>query len=181
MRVAVIYASLCVALLALRAPPADAQAGRVSVRQSTVDKNAVDRPARIHVTWPDGGDDTLSVDLGVTVDAVKPNGPLASRWMIGPSVEYHRNTSTSKEQDLLAVGGTAIWIAGDPERTIHYTQSRLQYKRNRVKDTTSVLALVRYTPPPAVYGDGVGTWAEGIPGTVAAYGWRRVRVCLYRE
>lgn len=121
---------------------------QVSVRQTVVDKNAIEKPATVQVTWPADGKASYAVDCGITASLIKESAPAAARWLVGPTVEYHRRTETDKQQDTLSAGMTVLHIGGDitQDQAVHFTQGTLSYKRDGVKDTNGLQGTLTYTP-----------------------------------
>jgi hypothetical protein len=140
-------AAIC-ALLA--AAPAHVQTtgllSRLKLRASVLDKNAVEKPALFQATFPDGKPATYAIDAGLTLELVPSSSALAASWKIGPYLEYHRRTQLTQPQDSLLTGVSVLSIAGDPASWSHYTQAKVEYKRDAVKDTESFQGAVLYMP-----------------------------------
>jgi hypothetical protein len=101
----------------------------LSLRQSVVDKNALEKPAAFQ--WVHAGSgDSSSIDVGLTWSALN-----STDWSAGPLVEYHRQTLAVKKQDNFQAGLTALHVIGDvtDKSTItQFLQGTLNWKNDRV-------------------------------------------------
>jgi hypothetical protein len=115
----------------------------VSLRQSTSDKNVIEKPATLYFVHPsDGTKDSYSIDAGLTMNLFN-----SSHWLIGPTAEYHKQTQSSKEQDNFQAGATVIFIAGDvSEGLALYTQGSAKYKRDKIQVGEGSLTKLDVTP-----------------------------------
>lgn len=83
---------------------------RPSIRQIVLDKNFIEKPALLQFVHPSDSNKSksYSIDAGITLK------PLDTpRWQVGPTVEYHRQTETSKQQNNIQVGLTGIITGSD--------------------------------------------------------------------
>ena len=107
---------------------------QISLRQSVIDRNAIEKPAMFQFVHPSDGEDSYSIDFGLSASLFPKESELvpAQHWFIGPTVEYHRQTQIKKEQDNFQAGLTAIWIPVDiSEGSGHFIQASLKYKDDR--------------------------------------------------
>lgn len=81
----------------------------LQVRSTTSDLNAIEKPASIQWTDPSGpSNSTYSVDAGIRY-LYEPS----EAWKLYPSIEFHKQTLTTKRQDTRLAGLTAAWIPLD--------------------------------------------------------------------
>lgn len=122
---------------------------QVSLRQSTIDKNAIEKPASLqYVDARDGGKNSYAIDVGLTASLIPNTSDHAAHWYAGPTVEYHKQTQTSKEQENFQAGLTVINIAGDVAASgwAHFTQASAKYKHDKKTIGTGFLSKLDYTP-----------------------------------
>lgn len=115
---------------------------RITIRQSTLDKNYIEKPATLQYIHSSEKGDSYAIDAGLTINAHETD-----RWLVGPSAEYHRKTETSKEQDNFQVGLTVINTSGDvTEHLVLYTQASFKYKKDKINTGEGLLAKINFTP-----------------------------------
>ena len=123
---------------------------KLKVRRSTYDRNGFSKPASVHFTNPTDGPSSYAIDLGVTWTTLS-----TPKYMVGPKVEFHRNTLLDKAQDVLRVGistGRVIRTpvldpVHDPEnRWWAWLSGTAELKRDRIMDTRSILATTLLRP-----------------------------------
>ncbi len=125
---------------------------RPSIRQSLVDKNSIEKPAMFQFVHPydKNKSDSYSIDAGITLKIVD-----TTRWLVGPIVEYHRQTETSKQQNNIQVGLTGINVLGDvSEGFAMFTQATLKYKSDRITTGDGLLTKIDFTPLKPMWGIG---------------------------
>ena len=142
-------------------PPADplgdfAKQFHLSLRQSVLDKNVIEKPASIQFVHPSNGKDSYAIDAGVTLRWVDTD-----HWFVGPLAEYHRQTDISKPQDNFQAGLTVINITGDVTKDpiTSFLQGTLKYKNDHITTGKAALAKIDYTPlaPRAGIGTSIGS------------------------
>jgi len=117
-------------------------ADRLSLRQSELDKNAIEKPATLQFVHSSSKGDSYAIDAGLTISVYETD-----RWFIGPLVEYHRKTETSKEQNNFQAGLTVINIYGDvSEGHALYTQGSLKYVKDKITAGEGLLTKINVTP-----------------------------------
>jgi len=155
--------TLCSGLYAQDAvtPPEDplgdlAKQFHLSLRQSVLDKNVIEKPASIQFVHPSNGQDSYAIDAGLTFRLVDTD-----HWFVGPLAEYHRQTQISKAQDNFQAGLTLINITGDVSKdpVTSFIQGTLKYKNDRITTGEALLAKLEYTPlaPRAGIGTSIGS------------------------
>lgn len=115
---------------------------RIKIRQSAYDKNKFSKPGSIQYTNADDGDTAYSIDMGISLVAMETD-----KWLIGPKVEYHRNTNIEKEMNTLMIGITGSYRLGSPTSDPNlgdvratpmvWADGNLEYKRDGVTDAKS--------------------------------------------
>jgi hypothetical protein len=124
----------------------------LSLRQSALDKNSIEKPAALQFVHPSDSSksDSYSIDAGITLRLLD-----TARWQVGPTVEYHRQTETSKQQDNIQVGLTGINVYGDvAEGLALFTQATLKYKKDRIATGEGLFAKLDITPLKSAWGIG---------------------------
>jgi hypothetical protein len=117
---------------------------QLSIRQSELDKNNIEKPALLQFVHPSDSskDDSYLVDIGITY-----KWKDTAEWLVGPTAEYHRHTETSKEQDNIQAGLKGIYIYGDITKELTmYTQASLKYKKDRIVTGEGMLAKLDIAP-----------------------------------
>jgi hypothetical protein len=142
-------------------PPEDplgnfAKRFRLSLRQSVLDKNAIEKPASLQIVQVSEGEDSYAIDVGVTFRLLD-----TERWFVGPLAEYHRQTELAKPQDNFQAGLTVINITGDVTKdpVTNFVQGTLKYKNDRITTGEALLGKIDYTPlaPRAGIGTSIGS------------------------
>lgn len=123
----------------------------VKIRASVFNKQAFADPASFQFTSPqdDSGPDYWSVDIGVTANLVKMfASDLSDRLYLGPSIEYHRLTSTNKPQDNLQIGLNSLYQFGyaDQFPYAHIVQFLPTYKNDWKGNGEGFFARLEYLP-----------------------------------
>jgi len=116
----------------------------ITLAQSVIDKNSIQKPAALQLVLPSGGKDSYSIDAGLTWNGLYGQW-LGSLWEVGPSVEYHRNTQTKTPQNTFQAGLSVVDGFGDPGTVFHYVQGVVQYKDDRIMSGQGVQASLSYT------------------------------------
>lgn len=122
---------------------------QITLRQSTLDKNAIEKPASVQfINARDGAEDSYSVDFGLTGSVIPNTSPNAAKWYAGPTIEYHKQTQTSKKQENFQAGVTAIHIGGDvsEDEWVHFTQFSAKFKQDKSSVGKAFLGKLEYTP-----------------------------------
>lgn len=125
---------------------------RPSLRQSVLDKNTIEKPAVLQFVHPSDGNksDSYSIDAGLSLKLLD-----TARWQVGPTVEYHRQTETSKQQNNIQVGLSVINVLGDvTEGFAMFTQATLKYKSDRIATGEGLLAKIDFVPLRSAWGIG---------------------------
>jgi hypothetical protein len=118
---------------------------RVKIRRSVIDKNIVEKPAELFFQSPEDGKDVYSVDAGLSIDLTPAES--VDHLLLAPTLEYHRQTQTDKEQDTLQAGLTAIYLWGDvTESAALFSQASAKYKKDGVKNTEGAQISLDLTP-----------------------------------
>lgn len=119
---------------------------RIKVRNSVVDKNAIEKPAEFAFITSIGDKKSFIINSGISVNLIPET---YSNWIFfGPSIEYHKNTELEKKQDVLQVGITSYLVLGDITESIiaHVIQPNLKYKNDNVKSVQSIQTYIDYIP-----------------------------------
>lgn len=122
---------------------------QIMLRQTTGDKNAIEKPAAFQfVNARDGGKDSYAIDVGLTGSVIPNTSQLAANWYAGPTVEYHKQTLISKKQESFQAGATVIDICGDVAEGdwVSISQLSLKYKHDKANVGTAFLGMLDYTP-----------------------------------
>lgn len=125
---------------------------RVTLRESADDKNRLEKPASFFFEIPSEGHDSYSIDAGLKINVLAPQA--ASEAEFGPKIEYHRKTTTDKEQDNFQAGAAGGILLGelvdlDPEPVAAcawYLSASAAYKRDNAKKTEGGLYKVQFSP-----------------------------------
>lgn len=121
---------------------------KVRIRQSTADKNTIEKPAQFQFVSPqDGGDNSYAIDVGLTARFWGGLVGDNNTWELGPTVEYHKQTLATKPQDNLQAGLNSILVVGDvTEGMGHYFQGVAKFKRDTKNTGNGFLGQLDYTP-----------------------------------
>jgi hypothetical protein len=122
----------------------------VKIRASVYNKQTFADPAAFQFTSPqDGGPDYWAVDIGATANLVRlfPGNP-SDRLYFGPSVEYHKLTSTNKPQDNIQLGLNSLYELGYADRFpyAHILQLLPTYKNDKKGNGEGFLGRFEYLP-----------------------------------
>jgi hypothetical protein len=127
-------------------------AKRLSVQQVVKDKNSVDKPAFLSLTYPRDGPPQKEASVGVVLDLVS-----TETMKTGPAVELQEKTHSDKPQSLLTAGWEGSWTAHlGPQvevpaagvfvsRFALRTEMELKYKKDGVAKTKGLAGAVRWT------------------------------------
>lgn len=117
---------------------------RFHIWQNLDTSKKVTQPASLQLTFPDEGEKSLALGLGLKYDVV-PNGLMD----LGFFAEYSRNTQKDKEQDVLKAGMAMEWqileVARGKSTHSPILIAKINYKRDGTKDTGSLQAVFSYT------------------------------------
>ena len=125
---------------------------KIKVRKSSYDKNQFSDPAMISLTDPNGADNSYAIDFGISFLPEEWSGP---KYIISPMIEYHKNNTIEKEQDVLRAGISGSYLFG---ALTNYSEGNvsaslalsadgnLDIKRDHVKDTKSWEAAALFRP-----------------------------------
>jgi len=128
---------------------------RPSLRQSVLDRNAIEKPAVLQFVHPSNSNkgNSYSIDVGLTLKLLGTVDKAG--WQVGPIVEYHRQTETPKQQNNIQVGLTGICFLGDVAKVLTlYTQATLKYKSDRIATGEGLLAKIDFMPLKPAWGIG---------------------------
>jgi hypothetical protein len=117
---------------------------RFHIWQNLDTSKKVTQPAFLQLTFPDEGEKSLVLGLGLKYDVV-PNGLMD----LGFFAEYSRNTQKDKEQDVLKAGMAMEWqIFKLGQKYLSHSPiliAKINYKRDGIKDTGSLQGALAYT------------------------------------
>jgi hypothetical protein len=143
------------------------------LRQSVFDKTELQQPAAFQWVKPSGGGSSYAIDAGLTwnvmnyLERTTNFDELVSHVMLGPSVEYHRNTQIKSLQDTFEAGLTALYVGGGYryDEVGYYLQATGQYKDDRINTGKGAQVLLSGAPIcQALAMGGVANAAKWDPG-----------------
>ncbi|WP_316364690.1 hypothetical protein [Candidatus Thiodiazotropha sp. CDECU1] len=113
-----------------------------SIRQHSRDKNLTSKPALIQRTSPDEGDSSTSLDLAIKGSYL----PQGSDREFSLTLERHKNTLITKEQDLSALVFAVEDSWGDLTDGYSFIpEFSFAHKTDKKKDSKSLLAIGELT------------------------------------
>lgn len=116
----------------------------VKIRQTTIDKNAIKKPASFQFIIPGNKSigNSYLIDLGITYE-----GCQVGAWAISPTFEYHRNTLIEKPQNNLQAGITAFAILGDVTEPgfVLVPQLSIKYKYDKFRTDDAMISKLELT------------------------------------
>jgi hypothetical protein len=122
----------------------------VRIRSSVYNKQSFANPAVFQFISPqDDGQEYWAVDTAISANMVKLfPGDMSDRLYLGPSVEYHRQTSTTKPQNNLQIGLDALYQFGyaDQFPYAHIIQLVPTYKNDREGNGEGFFGRLEYLP-----------------------------------
>lgn len=116
-------------------------------------KREVAQPAIFQITIPDEEKAKLRVGMGLIYDLIDSN-----KAELGIFVDYQKNTSADKEQDVIKIGTNMEWQIFDLTKTSTNSPvilSKFNYKNDVIKKAKSIQASVAYTH---ISRGGLGFW-----------------------
>lgn len=125
----------------------------LKVAQSLKDKNVAGKPAIVQVTIPEDEDTTYAVDAGVGYSqTVSDSDRQQTDLTVGG--EYHKNTVTDEPSDstVVAVRFDQIW--GDPATDSFLPGYGVNFKKDKIKKTESLVPTVDFTLTSKKFGIG---------------------------
>jgi hypothetical protein len=128
---------------------------RIKLRQSVLDRNAVEKPALIQITFPKDKPASYAVDAGLTLNLISEDSKLSSSLKMGPTVELHRSTQGDKPQASFSAGATALHIKRMTDASDFVSVVTAGYKRDKIKHTSTMQTGYKYTPLISKYAIGL--------------------------
>ena len=147
----------------------------LSLRFSKKDKNQADKPAQFQYTNPSGGDNSYSIDAGLTYDISKALGDTP--YDLNVSAEVHKNTTLKKEQDSRLLGATIRRAWPDAFFGSLMPSLSLENKNDEIKDSGTLIGTIKVpflfqgTPLSSIDGTDKLKWA---PRAGVGFEWNDV-------
>jgi hypothetical protein len=147
----------------------------LDIKQSFADKNGATKPAQFSITWPEEGEKTAQVDLGVNVSFILADYDRDEYTELTVTGERHYNNTVDKEQDSI-LGTVALLRTFNVGETRTgewelYPQLKATYKNDRTKGTDSFIgaALLEL--------EWLAPWGvDGCSGSKDRRGWDKFRL-----
>jgi len=117
----------------------------LSLRQSVLDKNTIEKPALIQFILPSDPTkkNSYAIDGGLAL-LFSFNSPA---WQYAATLEYHRQTEISKPQDNFQAGFSVINILGDvTEGLTLYSSVSAKYKHDKIASGEGLFFRFETTP-----------------------------------
>jgi hypothetical protein len=129
---------------ALAQPASQFVFDHVWIRQSLKDKNTINEPAFVNVTFPEEGDSARQV--AVAGSFLRKAASTDPGFNYGAGLQFTENTAVGERQNLLTVAGEAVWVtAAKPGDLFSRIKGTAGFKRNGEKQTKGLSATAYWS------------------------------------